>query len=229
MDKLRLSAFRIDGDPKSAQGFTDETRWNGWAKPKFTRDQIEGYLKDNGWTYSFDGDQLTINFEDHDEVFTPATFDTFRIGKASLYEISGLCWDDINDRLTPEELQSNLAQFIGTEDYYRGLVSSFYYTDGVKFLADQAGKQGAHWLVDAICSWQFSNKVRREEFQVWTLKTNLEKKSAVLICDDGNEHEITRQQITRTDFNLPEIKLYLELGSVDAKHTAQILMLPSER
>jgi hypothetical protein len=51
--------------------------------------------------------------------------------------------------------ESDLAQFIGTENYYRYLGINL--TDGVKFLADEAG---AYWLVDIVSIAQkFGNAV----------------------------------------------------------------------
>jgi hypothetical protein len=80
----------------------------------------------------------------------------------------------------------------------------------------------AYWLIMAIFSWQMVDKVKNEVFQVWRLRFKEQTKGddAVLICEDGNNHEITRQEISYTDFPLPEgIKLYLDNG---------VLMLPSE-
>lgn len=132
--------------------------------------------------------------------------------------------DTNSNRLTREGIEALLDQFTGTENYYhRGM--SFYTTDGVHFLAEAAG---AHWLIDAIFSWQVHPRIRREPFQSWTLKVDLEKRSAVLVGTDGDGHQLARQQIQYTDFPLPEIKLWVELGSVDEKHTAQICLLPSE-
>ncbi|MCA1991143.1 MAG: hypothetical protein LDL41_03725 [Coleofasciculus sp. S288] len=43
--------------------------------------------------------------------------------------------------------QSDLAQFIGTTTYYQHRpFSNFYYTDGVKYVAEQGQ---AYWLLDA--------------------------------------------------------------------------------
>ena len=45
--------------------------------------------------------------------------------------------------------ESDLSQFIGTENYYRHWTGHGVYTDGVKYLAEKAG---AYWLIDAILS-----------------------------------------------------------------------------
>jgi hypothetical protein len=139
----------------------------------------------------------------------------------------------MNKVIDPQEFESELKCFTGSEDYYRDMMGVFH-TDGVQYLAEHAG---AFWLIDAIVSHQSNPKVRREEFQVWRLiKTpNRIDIAAVLICTDGGKDElpgegvIARQEIPYTDFPLSEIRLYLENGSLDGKNVHKILMLPSER
>lgn len=110
----------------------------------------------------------------------------------------------------------NLSMFIGTEHYYAHiLMPGVCYTDGIKYVAEE-GK--AYWLVDLIVSGQVLNKVRKEDFQVWTLKVKDNKGS--ITADDGNGNVIYKQEIEYTDFPLPEIKIYVENG---------VIMLPSER
>ena len=113
--------------------------------------------------------------------------------------------------------QSDLNQFSGTSELYKHWLKQFSYTDGVKFLADQAN---AHWLVDAIASHQppLLRDEMLKEFQIWKLVVNAEDKTAKLICErDTNDVAVT-QDILFTDFPLPEIKLFL---------VAKVLMLPS--
>lgn len=124
-----------------------------------------------------------------------------------------------------ETLAANLGQFTGTMQYHRCLLG-IYYTDGVKYLADNAGN-GAYWLIDAIASYQNAT-MKREEFQVWRLVLTGDR-GAVLTADDGNGRELARQVIEFTDFPLPEITLYLEASSLDMVHTHWILCLPNER
>lgn len=127
-----------------------------------------------------------------------------------------------------EKLLSTLPGFTGTMDYHKStiFIRNFYHTDGVQFLAETAG---AYWLIDAIVSWQTKARVRCEEFQIWKLIVNPANRSCVLVGTDGNRNHIARQKIGYTDFPLDDITLYLELGSLDMKTPAWILMLPSER
>lgn len=111
-------------------------------------------------------------------------------------------------------LQSDLAHFTGTENWYKHWFGRGLYTNGVKYLADAAG---AYWLIDAIMSWQILEEVWVQPFQTWTLK--VEDKSGVLSCDDGDGNIIKVQEIDHTDFPMSEIKLWFVDG---------VLMLPSE-
>lgn len=113
------------------------------------------------------------------------------------------------------ELREGLEAFHGTDNIYSHWTHKVQYTDGVKWLADRAG---AHWLIDAIASWQLRPEVKAEEFQSWKLRRI--DGGAVLTCDDGNGRIVARQEIEFTDFPLPEFTLWCEFGTV---------MLPSER
>ena len=53
--------------------------------------------------------------------------------------------------MQPDTLIANLSQFTGTETWHRRRGTSILYTDGVRYLADNAN---AWWLVDAIASHQ---------------------------------------------------------------------------
>ena len=115
--------------------------------------------------------------------------------------------------------QFELNQFSGTSELYRHWLKAFSYTDGVKYLADQAS---AHWLIDAIASHQTKQLLSDEmlkEFQIWRLVVNMEEKTARLICERDTEDVVLTQDIPFTDFPLPEVKLFL---------VAKVLMLPSE-
>lgn len=113
----------------------------------------------------------------------------------------------------------NLEGFTGTERYYKHLLGILY-TDGVKYLAQEAG---AYWLIDAIASWQISPKVKRDpmlqEIQFWKLRVNPDNNTAVLICERDSDDVAITQEIPYTDFPLESVKLYLADG---------VLLLPSE-
>lgn len=46
------------------------------------------------------------------------------------------------------EWLSELRHFYCTENYYRHWLKGLLYTDGVKFLAQQAGRGGRNWQLD---------------------------------------------------------------------------------
>ena len=95
-------------------------------------------------------------------------------------------------------IQHIFDEFTGSEHWYRhGLVPNIAFTDGAKYIADQAG---AYWLLDEIALAQrFDKKVAAEEFQVWKLTVNPDS-SAMLVCEDGNDNMVFTKPIPFTDF-----------------------------
>ena len=106
---------------------------------------------------------------------------------------------------TANELKSHLRQFCGTENYYRYPLNSILFTDGIKYLADNAG---AYWLIDAISSYQTKNLKGNYPFQIWELKVNTNNSCVLTMIEDTNCPEIVHQEIEYTDFSLDYIKLY---------------------
>lgn len=120
--------------------------------------------------------------------------------------------------MTPDELSSALAQFSSTENYYRHWSNEFHSTDGVMFLAENAG---AYWLLDVIASYQ--KRCRKDpklrDSQTWEIRKTGDH-TATVTCYRETNDEAFHQDIPFTDFPLAETKLYLE---------NEILMLPGER
>lgn len=113
------------------------------------------------------------------------------------------------------ELETNLEQFCGTEQYYKcDLFSNLNVTDGVQYLREKAN---CYWLTDIISS--YSRELRNHSFQVWTLKLNKTGNGAKVECTDGNGKRLIVQRISYTDFPLKEIELYCSDG---------VILLPSE-
>jgi Family of unknown function (DUF6876) len=112
--------------------------------------------------------------------------------------------------------KSDLAQFTGSENWYRhGINPDVLYTDGAKYVA---GEGGAYWLLDAIaiCSALRAARRRRAFPQVWKL-TVREDHSATLVCDDGddgNDNIVYTQHIEFTDFPIPEITLWFANNTI---------------
>lgn len=121
--------------------------------------------------------------------------------------------------LTATELKSALGQFHGTEAYHR--LSPFHFgmvcTDGVKFLADNGGGQGAYWLIDVIGSYQ--PQLKKEDFQSWKFTKDPAGDGAVVTCTDGNKTVLVEQVLEFTDLQV-DVQFFVE---------NQVCMLPSER
>jgi hypothetical protein len=112
--------------------------------------------------------------------------------------------------MDPAQLAADLERFRGSDHFYEHWSKAFEYTDGVKYLADNAG---AHWLLDMISSWL--KKARKDpnlrKTQVWILRVN-DDRSAFLHCGRDADHIAFYVRIALTDFPLPSIALYLEEG-----------------
>ncbi len=120
--------------------------------------------------------------------------------------------------------RTDLAQFAGTEHYYRWL-GGLMLTGGAPFLASN----GAAWLIDVLASAQCLPAMRAEERQFWTLSVDLEQHNGVVVCTDGGrsgqpERELYRQDIEYTDFPLTEIKLF----AFSDTGLGRAVLLPSE-
>lgn len=118
-----------------------------------------------------------------------------------------------------EKIDAYTSQCNGSDKLWiwwlNGKSRKFFYTDGVKLVADTCG---AYWLIDSILLWQKKPKVSAEEFQVW--KLSVADRSGILTCDDGNSNQIVYEAIKLTDFPIPEMVFWFEIDT---------LMLPCER
>lgn len=92
------------------------------------------------------------------------------------------------------------------------------YTPGIKHLCERFA---CWWLADAIGSYQPFAPAKDEEFQVWKLVVH-PGHVATLTMDDGNGHELVRQDIEFADLEACEIELYC-VGPGE-----RVLLLPIE-
>jgi len=84
---------------------------------------------------------------------------------------------------TPKLTKADLAQFTGTETWYRHWFKRHVlYTEGVQFLAERAG---AYWLIDEIALSQDIAAIARQPFQTWTLTVNADR-TALLNWGDSS-------------------------------------------
>jgi hypothetical protein len=109
-----------------------------------------------------------------------------------------------------------LAQFTGTERYYR-IAPKFLITDGLKYLAENAA---CYWLLDAAAS-HLMQLGTADWFVLVKLVVN--NSAAVLTLEDGNGVVRARQAIPYTDFPAPQQVMY---ACWDGQHW--VLMLTGE-
>lgn len=126
--------------------------------------------------------------------------------------------------IQPGTIRHQLAQHHGSETFTTmgPLFAGILMTEGVVHMAELCC---AHWLPEAIASHIVTDrKLRREEFQVWTL-AKLEGGTWRLLATDGNDNGIALQEIEYSDFPLDD-----EPFALWACYNGQgfTIMLPSE-
>jgi hypothetical protein len=110
-----------------------------------------------------------------------------------------------------------LAQFTGTEKYYR--YQNLLLTDGAYYLAEKAG---CFWLMDVIWSHAMENGwFGKEDFI--TCKLTVQENVGDVVFDDGNGNILVTQHLPFTDFPMEENQLYIVRGE-----TSFVVMLPGE-
>jgi hypothetical protein len=125
-------------------------------------------------------------------------------------------------RLTSDELESRLAWFTGTAQWFQHpLVRSMTYTEGVRFFAREGGEQGAYWFLDIVAT-EFFPLLKKQPFlhiRLLVARPSETERSAVIEVDDGNGKILKRREIPYTDMQAGEWTFYL---------TDNVLLLPSE-
>lgn len=124
--------------------------------------------------------------------------------------------------MNKSDLEFELSQFIGTENYYRfnSLKRNDVLTDGTMHLADQAN---CFWLMDEV-----SELIRRPQITdavsgLLVAKIKKSKNdSAVIEIQDGNYNKLTSKKIEFTDFVFDEFSFFVSKGDLN------VYMLKSE-
>lgn len=122
-----------------------------------------------------------------------------------------------SSRLTASQLDSELRQYTGTEQWYRhGLNKQMLYTDGVEFFAENAGEHGAYWLLDIVAT-EYWPLLKKEPFL--TIFVTVQNNAAKIEVTNGNERILKTRELEYTDLQEGVWKFYL---------TDNVLLLPSE-
>lgn len=128
--------------------------------------------------------------------------------------------------------QEALDRFSGTVDYYLHWAGKLAYTDGIRYLTEEGG---AHWLIDAIASYQTDPRITKNEMlqdmQFWKLRVKEGKAILTCVADSGHPPAIM-QVIEFTDFPLERVEIWVERsGFMNGDNFVEkmIAMLPGER
>lgn len=122
----------------------------------------------------------------------------------------------IQETINKSQLLADLKQFSGSEEFYfNPLFRKFRYTEGVKFLAQNAN---CYWLLDYVFSNQHDNVLKANEFQTWKIQV-IENHKAIITVEDGNHKKLKSFKLDFTDFPLAEFTIWF---------INDTLMLPSE-
>lgn len=94
------------------------------------------------------------------------------------------------------ELQNMMAQCYGTEQYYREMLLSYLYTDGVKTFAMNAG-EGAFWFLQEVNGMIVDNKIRQSSDDLTSIHLKVkDDKADIIMENDGKTFE---KHISYTD------------------------------
>lgn len=134
-----------------------------------------------------------------------------------------------DQKVSAAAVRDYMARTVGSQKLFKHWTGRLTYTEGVKFVAETCG---AHWLIDAIASYQTKPAFDRHRYQSWILTIppdgTSEGHPAVLVAiaqtNDGKVR-LARQEIPYTDFppDLSPFTLYADNGRGD-----RVLMLPRE-
>ncbi|GMN12166.1 hypothetical protein MTsPCn9_35170 [Croceitalea sp. MTPC9] len=115
--------------------------------------------------------------------------------------------------LSPQEIRENLAQFHGTENFYKHPLCNVIWTDGAQYVIDSCN---AHWLVSDVSIQCDALKDKSEFIKV---QLSCENEKGTLEYTNGNGKLLHVHEYRYTDFPLDVIAFYYTNGT---------LLLPSE-
>jgi hypothetical protein len=110
---------------------------------------------------------------------------------------------------TPKDLERNLGQFIGTENYYLHWSKVIRWTDGIQYLCEEAG---AFWLMDVVASHFLYEEVRNAPFQLWRIEVKADNSAVITMKEDTGKSNLVYQELPFTDFLLKEFEFYCTDG-----------------
>lgn len=84
------------------------------------------------------------------------------------------------------ELQNMMAQCYGTEHYYREILLSYLYTDGVKTFAMNAGN-GAFWFLQEVNGMIVDNNIRKSDDNLTSIHLKVKDDKADIVMENNGK------------------------------------------
>lgn len=135
----------------------------------------------------------------------------------------------------PYELRALLGHHTGGDQpYVHSLVRSFFYTEGVRAFAQNAGTGGGYWLLDILATQPEVRKAIEEDgFVLAVLDVTGDTATLTVALDttaDGEGYKgiVYSRHISYTDCPEGRWKFYLE-ATVVGEQFGVMCMLPAER
>ncbi len=104
-------------------------------------------------------------------------------------------------------LLNELRQFTGSETFTRNNINAnLIYTEGIKFLAEEAQ---AYWMIDLVAAeLKFHGTLKNEDFLTVSFKRDKEG-TCKLVYDDGNYNVLFESGFEFSTFPLDEFSFYV--------------------
>jgi hypothetical protein len=119
--------------------------------------------------------------------------------------------------VSKEEVEKELANFTGTENYYKAGLSNLKLTDGMQYLREALN---CYWLTTIVESVQHLPDIaKNSEFILWAIKVNPDKSFVVTARYDTGTKPLYEQKGEYTDFLFEEYEFY---------QCGEVLLLKSE-
>jgi len=115
------------------------------------------------------------------------------------------------DGIKETEILNHLANFNGTENYFKIPFSSWVYTDGIQSLIQ---KCKCHWLISDMgieldLNPRLKAKIKDINFLILRIEVSEDNTALLTLREDSNEPTIWKKKLDYTNFPLRDYEFYL--------------------